>query len=410
VASSVFEAEPRLTQFAQSRIEHVGLPPESPIADTEWMSVRRFCSYGHMPWAGSRPPLEAFAGTKEVSVPRLPAVTFALEDRKFAPVSWKSGRPTLTLKLGGRLCKKVYVLVIPFLDNHDTFIPAARIDVRTADGALISKTLRFPGDLDWWNPYQVVGQMATAREPRLTRFGLLRTTDAAEEALPPGFPQPAYWASCLPLISASSLMNVIEIDLGKPGTVESISISTLGADPALGVVAVSIEKEGGIQALQGTDFMPPARFRQPTVLWEFVEPGNLLGWRLEGEAFSVAPVPSLFTDATLNSLAKAGEPATGRAISPDFTIGTDDKYLSFIYQGGTTLAEDGPGTLEIRLLDSKTGRLVGKIPASGSHVLREGRIPVSGLAGQTVHLELVDRNTGPSYAWLGVRRVALLAN
>lgn len=434
-ASKLFESEPKLAAYAASRIAHVTLPAERLVSDQQWRDVRVLHSYGHPPWAWSKPPMESLAGKSEVSVPGLPAVTFKLEDRKYAVASWKSGQPALTVDIGSMQCKKLYLLVIPFLDNHDTYSVVGRVDVRAEDGALISRTLRFPGDIDWWSPSEVVWGFATAHETRKDRFGLLPLLAAKDgdwgEGKPPAFPQPEYWATSLPLKTPSSVMNVIEIDLPRMMTVKSLSLSVIGADPAFGLVAVSAETPGALggdseiptqrphggESLEGTQWMLPPRFREPRVIFSFDRPGELLGWRTEGEAFSVASVPALFAETSLNSLAKPGESATGKAISPDFTIGPDDTLLVFRMQGGNSASDDGPGSLTIRLVDSGVGirksppspQVLERMQVVGSHVMRDGRMPVDKWRGRTVHLELDDQNTGTSFAWLGVEQVALAA-
>jgi hypothetical protein len=202
-------------------------------------------------------------------------------------------------------------------------------------------------------------------------------------------------------------MSVIEIDLGEATQVKSLRLSTIGIDPAFGLVAVSGETSGGQELLEGTDMMPSARFREPKVLFSFSKPADMAGWKTEGNAFSVVSVPALFTAATLNSLGAAGESATGKAVSPDFTIGPEDSYLTLDYQGGNSTSDDGPGSLAINLVDSGSGQVLEHFPVQGSHMLREGRMSVGRWRGRKVHLELIDRNTGSSYAWLGVREVVL---
>ena len=249
-ASKLFESEPKLAAYAASRIAHVTLPADRLVSDQQWRDARVNHSYGHPPWAWSKPPMESLAGKSEVSVPGLPAVTFKLEDRKYAVASWKSGQPALTVDMGSMQCKKLYLLVIPFLDNHDTYAAVGRVDVRAEDGALISRMLRFPGDIDWWSPAEVVWGFATAHETRKDRFGLLPLLAAKDgdwaEGKPPAFPQPEYWATSLPLKTPSSVMNVIEIDLPRMMTVKSLSLSVIGADPAFGLVAVSAETSGAL--------------------------------------------------------------------------------------------------------------------------------------------------------------------
>jgi hypothetical protein len=425
VAAKFFESEAKLKDYAASRIAHVTLPADKLVSDQQWRDARVNHSYMHPPWAWQKPPMETLAGKTEVSVPGLPAVTFKLEDRKYAVTSWKSGQPSLTVDMGSLQCKKVYLLVIPFLDNHDTYSVVGRVDVRAEDGTLISRTLRFPGDIDWWSPSEVVWGFATAHEPRKDRFGLLPLLNAKDgdwpEGKPPAFPQPEYWATSLPLKTPSSVMNVIEMDLPRTMTLKSVSLSVIGSDPAFGLVAVSAEtldssryltrsnSRGGGDPLEGTQWMLPPRFREPKVLWTFDRLGDLLGWRTEGDAFSVASVPSLFTETSLNSLAKPGESATGKAISPDFAIGPDDTSLVFRMQGGNSLGDDGPGSLTIRLVDSNTGQILERMQVVGSHTLRDGRMPVDKWRGKTVHLELNDQSTAASFAWLGVRQVVLTA-
>lgn len=409
--SKLIVSEPKLTAYASSRIVHVSLANQQLMSDQQWRDVRDFQSYGHQPWASSKPPMESLAGKSEVSVPGLPGVAFELEDRKYAPVSWKSGQPSVTLGLSSVRAKKLYVLVVPFLDNHDTWSAVARIDVRAESGVVLSRTLRFPGDLDWWCPAEVVGDFSTARNPRPERFGLLpllRSKDSDwAEGQPPAFPQPEFWATCLPVKTPSSVMNVIELELPGVIPLKSLSMSVIGADPGFGLVAVSAETGGSGQLLEGTQWMLPPQYREPRVIFAFDKPGDLHGWRTEGGAFDVSDMPGFGTPVTLNSRNRAGESATGRAFSPDFTIGSDDTYILFRVQGGNSAVGDGPGALNIKLVDTKTGEILGKLPINGSHLMRDAAMPVPRWRGRTVHLELTDNNKGDAFAWLGVAQVSL---
>jgi hypothetical protein len=411
VASNPFAASDKLKEFASSRIVHISLPEQSLKSDTDWRQFREFYSYGHMPWAWSKPPMESLAGKTELTVPDLPGVSFKLVDRKLIPVSWKYGSPECRIDLPAGSYKKLYLLVVPFLDNHDTYSQVGRVSVRFDNGGVITKVLRFPGDLDWWCPEEVVGDFSTARKPRSDRFGLLsllKPNDSDwKEAKPAVYPQPEFWATCLPVKTRTSVMSVIEVDLGQLSVARSVSLSTIGVDPAFGLVAVSAEKSSGDQTLAGTAFFPPVEFQEPRTIMEFTRAGDLQGWRLEGDAFSVCPFPSLFTTPTLNSLGKLGESATGKAFSPDFTIGPADKRIILQMQGGNSRADDGPGTLQVRLVDSKTGELLHKLLVHGSHLLRDEPIPVEKWQGRVVHLELVDEVTDVSYSWVGVRKVTL---
>ncbi|MEI6915683.1 MAG: hypothetical protein WCL39_11170, partial [Armatimonadota bacterium] len=413
-ASKALASEKALATYITARNQPIPLPQDKLISDTDWGKLRTFYAYGHGPWNGSRPPLEAFAGKTEIAKPGDESVIFRLENRRFLPVSAKNQSPSVTLGLNGATYKKLYLLVIPFLDNHDTYAKVARIDVATSDAGIHSRTLTFPGDLDWWCPEAVVGDFSTARVPRPNRFALnslLKATDADwKEAALPAFPQPDFWATCQAVKTSSSVMNVIEIDLGKLASVKSLTFSAIGVDPAFGIVAVTGEGSANEAMLAGTGLLPPARFREPRTIFRMDTDADIANWKLEGTAFSVSSNRSLFQTPTLNSLTKSGENATGKAISPDFKIEQDDKSLMLQIQGGNSRADSGAGSLRIDLVDSATGKVLDKQIISGSHMLRGSQMNVSKWPGRTVHLELVDENIDITYAWLGVKEAKLSPN
>jgi hypothetical protein len=407
----VFAGTPALSSWAQSRLVPLTLPERALQPDTRWRDWRDLQAYGHWPWANSRPPMESLAGKREITVSALPGVRFQLADRMMIPVSYRAGLPSFTLELGGETYRKLYLLIAPLLDNHDTFSVIGRVSVEGMNGGIHSRTLHFPGDLDWWCPEEVVGQFATAQKPRPDRFGRLPLLTAAssdwKEAQPPSYPQPEYWAACLPVKTPSSVLNVIELDLGKPTPVRSLTVTIFGVDPALGILAVSGEKATGHDVLSGTPWMPPDDLREPKTLFRLNRTGDAEVWQFEGSAFSVAPFPGLFTEPTLNSLAKSGENATGRAISPVFTV--TGRWLRFRFQGGHSKGESGAGALLLRLLDAKTGEVLFTIRAPGAHTLQESSLPVDRWIGRQVRLELLDANTDPSYAWIGITEIRMTA-
>ncbi|MBI2299880.1 MAG: hypothetical protein HYU66_13215, partial [Armatimonadetes bacterium] len=408
-ASELFARSPELGAWAAGRMAPVALPEAVLRPDTTWREWREFTAYGHWPWAGSKPPLEALGEARELSLPDLPGVRFALPGRKLAVASYRSGTPSLTVPLNGETSRKLYLLVLPLLDNHDTFTQVGRVDVTTNDGAVLSRALRFPGDLDWWCPESVVGQFATASQPRPDRLGLLPRLAPGQadwpEGRPPAFPQPAYWATCRAVKTASAVLNVVELDLGQPLALRELTLAAVGAEPALGLVAVSLERASGHNALAGTGWLPPPELREPTPLFRLDRPADLAGWELEGEAFAVAPVPSLFTTPTLNSLARGGESAVGVARSPVFTL--DGRWLRFRYQGGHSHAADGPGALLVRLRDAVSGEVLAALEPPGTHLLQAAAIAVTKWQGRRVRLELLDQSRDPSYAWLGLTEVSL---
>jgi hypothetical protein len=368
-----------------------------------------------VPWSNSPPALEKLEGQTELAPTELPQVKFALPQRKFVPVSWKMGCPSFTLDLGGRMVKKLYVLVIPYLENHDMFAEVARMTVRGDTGAVLyTRTLRTPGDLDWWPSAEVFGDIwTTARHGRTDRHGLLPMLKEGETdwpmAHPPAFPQPEYWATCLPVITGSCTMNVVELDLRQLKPVQSLTIETLGCTPALGVVAVTAEGPGDDSLLDGTPWEVPAERRQPRTIFTLRRPEALEGWELKGDAFSICAVPSLFTEPTLNSLGKAHEQATGEALSPVFELKPADKMVVLDFQGGRSASTPEGESLCAEVIEADTGRVLGRALPPGLHTLQSTPIPVQVDAPTRVRLRLIDRNTDTSYAWIGVAAVRVAA-
>jgi len=413
--SRLFREQDSLRRYQEARLKFVELPTNSLIPDTQWNTLRTFKAYVHPPWSGLQPPLQALGNQADAAVTGLDGVKFKLQPRQFAPISFASGRSSWSLSLSNLACKKLYLLVIPFVDNHDVYSPVARVAVETSDGAVLARTLHVPGDLDWWTPPAIVGEFATARQPRADRFGLLPLLKPAQgdwaEGRPPAFPQSAYWATCRQLHLSSAILNVVEMDLGRPRLLKSLTVSTLGAAPALGVVAIAAETDQGLGLLDGTPCAPLEQFAAGRVLFAFQQPGDTLGWRLEGEAFSVTSDPRLFPSfPTLNSVARAGETATGLAVSPDFIIRTNEHWMILEMHGGHSASVGGLSSLCVRLVDAQSGAVLREALPRGSHIVSEERVGLEGLQGKRVRLELVDRNTAPTFAWIGLRKATLTGN
>jgi hypothetical protein len=386
----------------------VPLPEALLQSDETWRDLRPWYAYGHMPWNAAKPPLLGLGDQEELEVEGLPGVRFALPGRKMAAVSWRTA-PAVRVPLKSGRYKKLYLLVVPFLDNHDTFAPVARVIASGPGGIAASRTLHFPGDLDWWIPQAIVGAFSTVQGPRPDRFGLLPMLGKNgdwPEAVPPAFPQPAFWASCRAVETSTTNLNVIELDLGRPTTLDAVALETVGADPALGLVAVCAETGDGGDLLDGTPWEPAAAFREPAVLFDLTSAEGIDAWEFQGGAFSVSAVPSLFSEPSLNSLGKAGETATGKAISPAFTVGPQDARLTFTHHGGRSEAGEGPGFLGLRLIDAQTGQALATYEEkAGTPQEQWGSFDVESFQGKQLRLEIADENTKPSFAWLGVRRV-----
>jgi hypothetical protein len=426
-ASTIFaEVEP-LKAMAEARLEPIALPDNLLVDHTEWKSFRKYHAHHHPPWAWNKDPLGGLEPGAALASPKLPAVPFELKERKLIPISFRYGRPSVRVDLHGATYRKLYLLLMPLLDSHNIFAPVGLVTLERRDKRFINRTLYFPGDLDWWCPKTVLGDFATCRGEERDRFGLLPRLgpDDADwiEGKPDGriawnwpvggdgrmgFPQPEYWASCLPIETPFSVLNIVELDLGEAVDLSSLTLSTVGVEPALALVAIVGETTGGTNALIGTALMPPPELAAPLEVFSLREPGALKGWKTEGAAFGIAPRPPLFDRPTLNSLAVAGETATGQAISPHFTLAEPYVEMTYHLQGGNSAAEDGPGLLSIDLVDSRSGERLDRHLIKGSHILRKERIAIpEAWWGRTVHLELNDRNTDASYAWLGLREVTL---
>jgi len=138
-------------------------------------------------------------------------------------------------------------LVIPFVDNHNMFAPVARITAYNNNDIVYTRTLNYPGDVDYWVPDKNPTSFASFRSPRPDRFELLPrlNPDSLDwaEGKAPAFPQPKWWSTSLPVVTESCLMNVIEINLNKPGELDNLVFEVMGVMPAFGIVAVTAELE-----------------------------------------------------------------------------------------------------------------------------------------------------------------------
>ncbi|MBM3880277.1 MAG: hypothetical protein FJ387_11265 [Verrucomicrobia bacterium] len=148
----------------------------------------------------------------------------------------------------------------------------------------------------------------------------------------------------------------------------------------------------------------PGQDRQ--VVFEFASVVDLEGWTLTG-AFSVATVPGLVPKPTLNSLAAAGEAATGTALSPAFSLEPRFDHLEVLWQGGWSETVGGRENLALQLLEAKTGVVLRELVPPGTHELRTERVSLEPFRGQTVRVRLVDDNRKASYAWVGLRKLLL---
>jgi hypothetical protein len=227
----------------------IALPEKDLMADTLWNTIRVMPGFPHIFFTftnyGWPKPMWALENTNKIEISKIPGLTFNIAGKRFIPVSHLSGKTSYKLDLSRKKYEKIYLLVIPFVDNHDMFSAVARVTAYSNKESVYSRTLHYPGDLDYWVPDRNPTSFASYREPRPDRFELLpllKSDDADwEEGKPPAFPQSKWWSVSLPVVTESCLMNVIEINLNKPCELDFLEFESLGVMPAFGIVAATGE-------------------------------------------------------------------------------------------------------------------------------------------------------------------------
>ena len=127
------------------------------------------------------------------------------------------------------------------------FTKVARVTAYLENEIVYTRTLHYPGDMDYWVPNVNPTSFATFREARPNRFELLPLLKPEQsdwaEGKPPVFPEPKYWASSIPVVTKSCLMDVIEIDLNKPMKLDDLVFESIGDYVAFGIVGAVGEIE-----------------------------------------------------------------------------------------------------------------------------------------------------------------------
>lgn len=226
------------------------LPSDDFIPDEDWKKLRIMPGYPHIFFTFSQAqwpvPMESMKGVSQIEIEQIPGLKFNLKEQKFIPISHLSGKTSYNLPIEKRTYKKLYVLLLPFVDNHVIFTDVARISVYSDNQIVASKTLSYPGNVDYFVSNRNPTSFATYREKRENAYALLLpllSTDQPDwsEGKPPAFPQPKYWSTSIPVTSESCTMSLIEIELKKGITADRIVFESLGALPAIGIVAVTAE-------------------------------------------------------------------------------------------------------------------------------------------------------------------------
>lgn len=407
-----------LAPYAASRVSAVPLPTESLRPIAEWAFFR-----DHYAWTGTAlrvPGLLDGVGDDNVARPAdAPGFAFPVDpERRVAVASWKSGNPSVTIPMEGQeRVSKISLLLCAFAENHDMYAPIGRISLHHRPAgpvgaavqfgdAVLARTLYYPGDIDGAYTHGVTGGDFTTAPwgARAARQGLLPLLGVGDgdwaEGQAPAFPQRELWSSSRHVRLDNAIYSVIEIPLPEPTPLDRVVVEGLGVDGAIAVVSVLAERAAGDDSLLPEGVEVPAELLSPRTVFDFQRGGSLDGWQLD-DAFSVAPVPGLFSRPTLNTLAR-GESGTGEAVSPPFTI--DRPVMDIIAHGGHSTPG---GRLEIHLLDAASGDLLWAGRSPGNHSLQRIPVDVRAHLGREVRLRIVDENTNPGYAWIGVAQVSL---
>ena len=129
----------------------IPLPQSELIPAAQWNTLRVMPGFPHIFFTftdyGWPKPMWALTNSDTVSVPQIPGLVFKIPDRKFIPVSHESGKVSFKLDLKSADYRKIYLLILPFVDNHDMFTKAARVTAYSDNRIVYTRTLHYPGDL-----------------------------------------------------------------------------------------------------------------------------------------------------------------------------------------------------------------------------------------------------------------------
>jgi hypothetical protein len=265
----------------------LSLPEDQLISDAGWREFAAFPAGWQSPYTELPPPLESVRDQASLTCPGLPGIQFPLTPGgRLLLASHRLGRPSIRFELN-RTLRKLYLLVLPFVENHDLFTRCALLKIGCEVNpcrapfnpaeeplhltgiryreAVFTAALHTPGQLDSFLPEYYVGPFATARAARTQRHGLLPLLQPHQADWPQGlplaspygmfpmiasvprdtltegefssFPQPDFWASTQVIKTPSATLNVIEFDLRKNQHVRWIELESTLQDAALGLVS-----------------------------------------------------------------------------------------------------------------------------------------------------------------------------
>lgn len=230
---------------------HIELPRDELIPDNLWGKLRDYYSWPATASAGPN-IMKAWKGRNLINIQEIPGLSFKLADSQFLPVAGKLKKPEVTVNVNAEKCRKLYILLLSFLDNHDMYSQVGRISIVSrvpglVGNSLITKKLYYPGDVDSvYTNALAANFFSTANDSaNRSRYALLPLMSSSDkdwsQGKPPEFPQSTYWCNSVVLPTDSCIANVIEFDLGQTIPVNSVIFSVSGMDPAFAIAAITIE-------------------------------------------------------------------------------------------------------------------------------------------------------------------------
>ena len=209
------------------------IPFERNMKSTDWQTFRVFDSAPALGLLALKDPLADLVskGKKSsdsefvsVTIKEAGNIPFDVEPEKLLLLSDRLHTPSESFRIDKK-ARKLHFLVVAFINNKDVFSEVGEIIVRCAspkgehavappEPHLIQKTLYYPGNVDNWMPVPIS-----------------HTYDSFGKG----------WSTSPALSTSGATFSIITIDLGKVEFVESITASSLGRMPAIGIVGISSE-------------------------------------------------------------------------------------------------------------------------------------------------------------------------
>ncbi len=87
--------------------------------------------------------------------------------------------------------------------------------------------------------------------------------------------------------------------------------------------------------------------------------------------------------------------------SQNFVLERGFNFLNLNYRGGEVVSENK--SLRIDLIETATQKVLHSLDSTkGTHRANQYKIDINKWLGKTVHLKIVDENSNPAYAWIGL--------